>query len=88
MGALAAVALDALVPRTTAIIAALVAVAIALAAHYRLGFGRFVYALEGVTPIFPRRERQALGSQTARPVRCWLRAESNGIALERTEEEA
>lgn len=52
-GALVGVALDAVVSRPIAVIAAIAVVAIALAAHYRLGFRRFVTALERFPPIFP-----------------------------------
>jgi len=52
-GALAGVALDGVAPRSISVIAALAVVAIAIAAHYRLGSGRFVRALERFTPIFP-----------------------------------
>jgi hypothetical protein len=52
-GALTGVALDGVAPRSISVIAALAVVAIAIAAHYRLGSGRFVRALERFTPIFP-----------------------------------
>jgi hypothetical protein len=52
-GALAGVGLDTFAPRPIAVIAGLAVVAIALAAHYRLGFSRFVRALERFPPIFP-----------------------------------
>ncbi|HEU0246100.1 MAG TPA: hypothetical protein VFR38_03370 [Gaiellaceae bacterium] len=53
VGALCGAALDALTLRPVALVAALAVVAIALTAHYRLGFRRFVGALERFSPIFP-----------------------------------
>jgi hypothetical protein len=52
-GALTGIALDTFAPRLVASFAALAVVAIALAVHYRLGFRRFLRALERFTPIFP-----------------------------------
>lgn len=52
-GALAGVAFDAFAPRPIAVVAAVAVVAMALVAHYQLGFRRFVRALERFTPICP-----------------------------------
>jgi hypothetical protein len=52
-GALVGIALDAFAPRLVASIAALAVVAIAFTVHYRLGYRRFLRALERFTPIFP-----------------------------------
>jgi hypothetical protein len=52
-GTLSGVALDAFVPRFVAVVAAIAVVGLALAAHYGLGFRRFVHALERFTPLFP-----------------------------------
>ena len=52
-GALAGIAVDTIAPRLVASIAALAVVAVAFAVHYRLGYRRFLQALERFTPIFP-----------------------------------
>jgi hypothetical protein len=53
VGALAGVALDAIVPRSIAIAMSLVVAAVALVVHHQLGFRRFLRAVERFTPIFP-----------------------------------
>ena len=52
-GALAAITLDVFAPRTIALIAGSAVALAALTAHYRLGEGRFVRAMESFTPQFP-----------------------------------
>ena len=51
--ALAGITLDVFVPRTIALIAGVVLAVVALAIHFRLGYGRFVRAMESITPQFP-----------------------------------
>jgi hypothetical protein len=52
-GALTGVILDAFARRPTALIAGVAVTLIALPLHYRLGYRRFLRALERFTPIFP-----------------------------------
>ena len=52
-GALAGITLDILAPRTIALIAGGVLAVAALTVHFRLGYGRFVRAMESFTPQFP-----------------------------------
>jgi hypothetical protein len=52
-GALAGITLDILAPRTGALIAGGVLAVAALTVHFRLGYGRFLRAMESFTPQFP-----------------------------------
>jgi hypothetical protein len=52
-GALAGITLDVFVPRAIAVIAGVVLAVAAVSIHYRLGSGRFVRAMENITPQFP-----------------------------------
>jgi hypothetical protein len=52
-GALAGITLDVFVPRTIALIAGVVLAVAAVTIHFRLGSGRFVRAMESITPQFP-----------------------------------
>ena len=52
-GALAGITLDLLAPRTIALVAGGTLAVAALTVHFRLGYGRFVRAMESFTPRFP-----------------------------------
>ena len=52
-GALAGITLDVFVPRTIALIAGVMLAVAAVTIHFRLGSGRFVRAMESITPQFP-----------------------------------
>jgi hypothetical protein len=52
-GALAGITLDVFAPRTIALIAGPALAVAALIVHFRLGYGRFVRAMESFTPQFP-----------------------------------
>jgi hypothetical protein len=52
-GALVGITLDFVAPRTVALIAGGVLAIAALSVHFRLGYGRFVRAMERFTPQFP-----------------------------------
>jgi hypothetical protein len=52
-GALTGVVLDAFARRPTALIVGVAVILIALPVHYRLGYRRFLRALERFTPMFP-----------------------------------
>jgi hypothetical protein len=52
-GALAGITLDVFAPRTIALIAGVALALGALIVHFRLGYGRFVRAMESFTPQFP-----------------------------------
>jgi hypothetical protein len=54
-GALTGIALDVFAPRTMAVIAGVALAVAALTVHFRLGYGRFVRAMESITPQFPSR---------------------------------
>ena len=54
-GALAGITLDVFTPRPMAVIAGGALAVAALTAHFRLGYGRFVRAMESFTPQFPSR---------------------------------
>ncbi len=53
VGALAGIALDIFAPRATALIAGGLLAVAALTVHYRVGYGRFLRAMESFTPQFP-----------------------------------
>ena len=52
-GALVGITLDIFAPRTIALIAGGVLALAALTVHFRLGYGRFLRAMENFTPQFP-----------------------------------
>ncbi len=52
-GTLGGITLDVFVPRTLAVIAGVVLAVAALIIHFQLGRGRFVRAMESITPQFP-----------------------------------
>ena len=52
-GALAGITLDVFAPREMALIVGVAVAVAALTIHFRLGSGRFVRAMENVTPQFP-----------------------------------
>jgi hypothetical protein len=52
-GALAGITVDIFAPRTIALIVGVVLAVAALAIHFRLGQGRFLRAMESITPQFP-----------------------------------
>ena len=56
-GALAGITLDVFVSRTVAVLAGVVLAVVALTIHFRLGRGRFVRAMERITPQFPSTPR-------------------------------
>ena len=56
-GALAGITLDVFVSRTVAVLAGVVLAVVALIIHFRLGRGRFVRAMERITPQFPSTPR-------------------------------
>ena len=53
VGALAGIALDIFAPRAIALIAGGLLAVAALTVHYRVGYGRFLRAMENFTPQFP-----------------------------------
>jgi hypothetical protein len=52
-GALAGIAVDAVAPRETALIAGALVTAAAFAVHYRAGWSRYARAIQRHTPLFP-----------------------------------
>ena len=62
-GALLGIALDGFAPRAIALIAGGVLAVAALTVHYRVGYGRFLQAMESFTPQFPSPPRVAVPSE-------------------------
>jgi hypothetical protein len=63
-GALAGITLDALAPRSVGLIVGGVLAVAALTVQFRLGYGRFLRAMENFTPHFPSPPHETVGPKT------------------------